>query len=409
MRRTTLPLAGLIAATLLVSACGATPAPLPWARTTAGLTAASAIAHHWAKIEKLTDPSPDFPAERMRPNGRQTDPEIVQAFGTATPPSRDVLLHYAKGWDTGHGTPVLLVHGAMEDATSSWIAPHGQEGLATYLSDKGFRVFAVTFAHRHGDNTLQAEQIANAIARIRAVTGAAQVDVVAHSKGCIAARALASGIRYDWMKPYAHDIRRLVLIAGPELGIDYSFRHPSINFALFPEHDQTLLNAPMSWTRMLVGGVWMDTGAQSIMTDHGNYFPGQCQLLARWDKTYPLSETEQDWYTTYYGGQGFVSFSEGIDKAIAEGGHYIDQLRAHPLDAGVQLAVLAGDSPTMTNILNETTGPSDGVVFVKSATYTDDMTKGGATLVDKTVMHLNHMDLIIDPKAHAWVANVLGR
>ncbi|HEY9724609.1 MAG TPA: hypothetical protein V6D47_21585 [Oscillatoriaceae cyanobacterium] len=409
MRRSFLPFVGLFATTLLLAACGVHQAPLPWATGASAFATESAVAHHWAKIELLTDSSPEFPTEHMRPNGRQTDPEIVQAFGTAMPPSRDALLHFAKGWDTGHGTPVLLVHGAMEDATSSWFDPHGHEGLATYLAGKGFRVFAITFAHRHGDNTLQAEQIANAIARIRAVTGAAQVDVVAHSKGCVAARALASGIKAPWMKGYQHDIRRLVLIAGPELGIDYTFRHSSVNFALFPEHDQTLLNAPMSWTRMLVGGVWMDSGADSIDTDHGNYFPGQCQLLARWDKTYPLSETEQDWYTTYYGGQGFVSFSEGIDKAIAQGGHYIDQLRAHPLDSGVQLAVLAGDSATMPNILNETDGPSDGVVFVKSASYTDDMTKGGAKLVEKTIMHLCHMDLIIDPQAHKWVADVLSR
>jgi hypothetical protein len=132
-------------------------------------------------------------------------------------------------------------------------------------------------------------------------------------------------------------------------------------------------------------------------------------MLYRWDKTYPLSKLEPDWYTTYHGGQGLISVSPGIDKAIAEGGDFIDQLRAHPLDKGVELASLAGDQATMKNILNEKTGPSDGVVFVKSATHTDDMVKGGAKLLANDVLPHNHMELVYAPKAKAWVVNQLKR
>ncbi|HEY9765085.1 MAG TPA: hypothetical protein V6C82_01915, partial [Chroococcales cyanobacterium] len=282
-------------------------------------------------------------------------------------------------------------------------------GFVKTLTDKGLRVFALTFAHRHGDNVLQASQIAYCLNRIRQVTGASLVDVIAHSKGTVAARTLASDIRKPWMAPYAKDIRRLVLIAGPNLGMDMTFRHPIIHYALFPEQSNPLLNAPLCWTKMLYMGMWMDTGKNSMFTDDGNCFPGQTQLLYRWDKTYPLSMTEPDYYTTYNGGQGLVSYSPGIDKAIAEGGNFIDNLRAHPLDPSVQLVVLAGDRADLANVLNENTGPSDGIVFVKSATHTEDMVKGGARLVAKEILHLNHMDLIIKSESRDWVAKQLAR
>jgi pimeloyl-ACP methyl ester carboxylesterase len=421
MARISTRLVSLLAGTLLAAGCGSTShVALSGAPGAAELTAASKGAHytidktivksqHWAKLERLSSTYGRFPVEHARPNGRQSDPEIVQAFGTDMPASRDVVLHYAEGWDKGTGTPVLLVHGSILDATAEWVTPHGKEGLVKTLTDRGMRVFAVTFAHRHGDNELWAEQIANAIARIKEVTGAKQVDVVSHSKGTVAARAYASNVKLPWMQEYHHDIRRMVLLGGPNMGIDFAFRHPLVNLGLYPEKDQTLFNAPMVWTHMIAFGIWTDTGKYTLWKDQGDYFPGQAQMLYKWDKTYPLPKLEPDWYTTYYGGRGFISESRGIDKAIEEGGHFIDQLRAHPLDKGIELAVLAGDQANMANILNEKCGPSDGVVFVKSATATDDMIKGGAKLLDKEVMPLNHMDLVISPKAKNWVADLLQK
>lgn len=364
---------------------------------------------NWDRIERLTATSKDFPQEKARSNGRQRDPELIAAFGTPTPSSRDVLLHYGRHWDKGEGTPVLLVHGVLVDANTSWHAPHDKEGLSPHLSSKGKRVFALTFAHRHGDNLLWAEQIAWAIARIREVTGAAEVDLVAHSKGTVAARALLSGVKHPWMTPYGKDVRRLVMLGGPHLGLDFTFRHPLTNYGLYPEQDDRLRNAPLSWTRMLVMGLWVDTSHLTLLTDAGNFFPGQSQILYRWDHVYPLPTLEPDWYTTYHGGRGLVSESPGISKAIAQGGHFIDRLRTNPLDAGVQLAVLAGDRPTLAGVLNETTGPSDGVVFVKSATHTEDMTRKGAPLIAKDVLPLNHMQLIYDAKAKSWLLDVLNR
>lgn len=362
-------------------------------------------AAHWDKIECLSSTLAAFPEEKMRPNGRHRDEDIIKAFGTAMPPSRDVLLHYYPGWDAKDTRPpVLLVHGVATDGTASWIAPLGKKGLAPALAKRGHRVFAVTFAHRHGDNNLQAENVNSAIARIRQVTGAAQVDVVGHSKGTVSARVLASNFKYAWMTPFQRDIRRLVLMGGPLLGLDNTFRHGILAFALFPEQDKIYLNAPVAWTGGLFLGLWQDTSEASIYSRYGNYFPGQAQLLRKWDKEYPLPKHEQDWYTTYYGGRGLVSQSEGIDKAIKDGGNYMERLRKQPLDASVTLSALAGDQADLEGVLNETGGPSDGVVFVASATMTDDMIKGGARLQKKEVLHLNHLELVTDPRAHDWVA-----
>lgn len=370
----------------------------------------SVAGRSWARVERLSHCYDAFPIERARPNGRQNDPDAIAGFGTTQPDSRDVLLHYASHWERGTGVPVLLVHGATADA-ACWVTPYGKagQGLAPALDAMGRKVFAVTFAHRHGDNLLQAESLAMAIARIREVTGSRHVDVVAHSKGSVAARALASGLSLPWMQGYAGDIRRLVLVGGPHLGIDYAYRHPLINYGVFHEPKSPYLNAPMTWTRMLVMGLWVDTAHRTLLRTHGDYFPGQSQMLYRWDKAYALPSLEPDVRSTYYGGSGLVSASAGIDAAIAQGGHFIDRLREHPLDRAVELAVLAGNRANRLGMLNEQTGPSDGTVFVESAIATDDMTRGGAKLVARDVLPLNHAELIYDRKAQQWVHDVLTR
>ncbi|MEB3300194.1 MAG: hypothetical protein VKO21_12005 [Candidatus Sericytochromatia bacterium] len=363
----------------------------------------------WAFIERMEHLSRHFPDEASRPAGRQREPEIVKAFGTVRPASRTVLLHAMPGWNRTGEVPILLVHGAIADAESAWVAPHGKEGLAPWLAARGRAVFAVTFAHRHGDNLLQAEHLAGVTARIRELTGAPRVDVVAHSKGVAAARAWASGLSLPWGRRYAGDIRKLVFLGGPLLGIDYTFRHPSVHFGLVPELDQPLRNAPTAWERMMVYGFWRDIGVQSFMTDRGNFFPGQSQLLYRWDRRYPLSPLEPDVHATYHGGKGLISESRGIEAAIAAGGHFIDRLRRHPLPRGLDVAVAAGERATMTTVLNEKDGPSDGVVFVESATHTEDLLAGGAQLVAKDVLSVNHMELLYHPSARTWLADVLDR
>lgn len=361
----------------------------------------------WARIERLTSPRPDLPLEAARPNGKQTDPEVVAAFGSAEPASRHVLLHLGRRWESGRGVPVLLVHGATVDG-QYWHDPYGKpgKGLAPLLDAEGFRVFAVTFAHRHGDNFAWAEMLNAAIGRVRELTGARQVDVVAHSKGAVAARVLASGLTHT---PYRGDIRRLVLVGAPNLGLDYPFRHPAMNWGLFPEKATPKLNAPMSWARTLVGGVWVNTDPYSLYRAGGNHFPGQAQMLYRWDKTYSISTLAPDWRSTYFGGRGLVSVSRGIERAIAEGGHLIERLREAPLDDAIELAVLAGTAANRPFFLNEFTGPSDGLVFVESAMHTEDMTRGGARLLAKEALPFNHGQLVYRTAPRRWIVDVLAR
>ncbi|MBU6428519.1 MAG: acetyltransferase [Cyanobacteria bacterium REEB65] len=351
----------------------------------------------WARIERLSSTLPNFPVEHSRPNGHQVEPEILDGFGSPFPPSSEALLQYMPGWDTGSGSVVLLVHGSCMDADSDWLDPFGRTGLAPTLAGEGFRVFAITFAHRNGDNLLQGQLLADAIDRVRQVTGVAQIDMVAHSKGGIVARALLSHMVEPGMPDYPGGVHRLVLVGTPNMGVDYTYRHPIIDYGLYPEKDDYHVNVPLPWDKMLFMGLWVDTSDLTMSKAAGNYFPGLEQLLYRWDGTYPLDMTEPDWYSTYYGGQGFVSASEGIDQAISESGDFMAKLKEHPLDPSVQVAVIGGDKADLANIFNENTGPSDGIIFVKSAMATEDMTRGGAKLIASKVLHLNHFDLVSLP------------
>ena len=132
-------------------------------------------------------------------------------------------------------------------------------------------------------------------------------------------------------------------------------------------------------------------------------------MLARWDKTYPINPSNPDWYTTYNGGQGFVSKSPGIDKIIRSSGDIVSKLKQSPVNADIQVGVLAGKRANMEGLLNESSGPSDGIVFVKSAGAHQDLTAGGARLLDSKVLNLHHLGLVAEPEALQWVDTQLRR
>lgn len=361
----------------------------------------------WSKIELVRATDSSIDPEIMLKRGRQRDADIINTFGTDLPPATDFCLH-----DMGepkvrtNKTPILLIHGANTTATRSWADPSGdgsKQGLAQYLKSKGFRVFAITFSNKHGDNFVWSSNVARAIDRIKEITGTEKVDTLGHSKGGFTLRLHTSNVFNGDVNPFKKNIRKAIFVGTPHRGIDFTFRHPVVNSALLEDPtDNPLTYAPLSWSKMLWKGNWVDTTKDMYIGSP--YFKGQLQMLARLDKVHALPMLEQDWYATYNGGKGFVSYSDGVDALAKRAGNVVDKLIKSPVDPSVKIYNLAGKKNNVEGILNEYTGESDGVLFTYSATATGDLTKAGAVLGEAKVMDLNHLDLVSNPQAMDWIA-----
>lgn len=349
----------------------------------------------WQKTE-LHHITPVVPAEAFCEVNEHLDPDIVQAFSTPRPQPDSFLLHYGPGWDSNpEKTPVLLIHGAGLDANSFVnLYGLGVRGLQPQLTSLGYRVFALTFSHGHGDNFNQAEQLAAAIKHIKELAQVEKINLVAHSKGGTAARIYLSGLSRT---PYRGDVDRYIMLGTPNLGLDYAFRHPHRSYLLYLSGG----NGVIPWDQLTVMGFTVDTRAYAIYSD--GCFPGQSQLLYRWDQIYPLDASQPDWYTTYYGGTGFFSRSRGIDAAIAGGHNLVQRLNRRGIEPGVRLFILAGSNNFFGSIPGESTGPSDGVVLLDSVLYSDGLTLRGAHLELKEELHLNHLELLFSFQAARWV------
>jgi hypothetical protein len=377
------------------------------------------VANGWVKVERIKDNDPNFPAENYPPDGRgNQDGQRLTFFGNVTQPaSSRFLLFYGPGWNTNaQPVPVLLVHGANDNVDRAWANPNDaggfgcgaatcpNTGLMQVLSNGGFKVFAINFAHKQGDNLLQAQLVFDAIQRIKAVTGAGQVDLVGWSKGAFLSRMYVSSVKPSWGVSYSGDVRKLVLIGNPNAGYDYPFRHGwSHDFSIFTECGASV-NAPSPHTAMTCFGALDHHPELSIFTTgSGNFYPGQKQLLARFDNVFALPTNEQDWQTTYYGGNGFYTQGLGIQTAINQGS-LVATIRAAGVPASVTVFLLAGGSNTIPTIHNEHTGPSDGVVFIASSTDSTGIpTLGGTTIV----LTDNHLELGWESAANSQVVNWL--
>lgn len=362
-------------------------------------TYTTSISNGWAQVERWRDPSTAFAQETFPPDGRgnQTGQRVTFFGGNATPQSAHFLLYYAPNWNTApNTTPVLLVHGANQDADLAWANPNeagnfgcGQQicpttGLMQSLVSSGFKVFAIGFPQKNGDGYFWAEQIEDAIQVIKSRTGVSTVDVVSWSKGAFNARMYASSVRQSWGSPYQGDIRRLIMAGGPNNGIDLSFRH-GWNFSLpvYPACNGTI-DGPTPHDQLVCFGVWQN-GPQ--WTYSSAYFPGAAQMLKRWDSVFPLPTGEQDWETTYYGGLGFYTHGNGIDAYM--GPSLVDTVRTAGTSAGVKVYELCGSVNNIALLHNEHTGPSDGVVFIASC---NDST-GIGNLGGSAVIAVNHLGL----------------
>jgi len=193
-----------------------------------------------------------------------------------------------------------------------------------------------------------------------------------------------------------------VLIGNPNGGLDYTFAHGTEgNPLIYPECGGSLNGPSPSQSYVCFGILYPEPNLSADSV----YFTGQRQMLARLDGTYGVDETQQDWFTTYYGGTGFVSTSKGIAEAIGKGS-LVATIQASTVPTAVSTYVLCGGSPTLIGFYNENRGPSDGVVFDTSCQATTGIGHvAGLTMVTGD----NHLMLGWEPTAeHAiggWLAS----
>ena len=379
----------------------AIPLPQPEQRSGGVSLVRTAQSKFWERVECYQDTARPFAIESALNKSRHENPEVVAAFGSDLPASNLFLLHYGPKWKTNKGKVVMLAHGASDNATRAWAAPTslidtaGTPGLLQALEAAGYRVFAVTFPHKHDNLFYEAQDLADAIAIARSATGAGKVILIGHSAGGLAARAYVSDFRLNgrWT-PYQDDVEQLITLATPHLGQDFAFRHPEFNY--FFMQDTLAANAPMSWDKILAYGQWKDTFDLSIYSDN---FPMQQQVLSDWTGKYPMSLTSPDYYTTIHGGQGFVSHSLGINEAVMKGGNFMNSFKSYPVPADISVTVIAGTNQKIQGVpQTETDGPSDGLVFVESASHTADLSSPGRKEpIQKILVDENHLTISYSP------------
>lgn len=391
----------------LSSVPGTSPAVLPAAlpdkaRAVAGLRLLRSIqSKHWERIECWQDTARPFAVESVLNKSRHETPEIISAFGSNLPPASTFLLHYGPKWKTNKGKVVMLVHGASDNANRAWATPAillgdaNAPGLLQTLEAKGYRVFAITFPHKHGNLFYETQYLADALELARQATGAGKVVLIGHSAGGLAARGYVSSFCPNgaWTH-YRGDVEQLITLAAPHRGQDFAFRHPEFNYYFMK--DELAANAPMSWDKILVYGQWKDTLEFSIYSDN---FPMQQQVLYDWTGKYPVSAASPDYYTTMHGGQGLMSHSLGINNAIMKGGNFMNAFKAYPVPADIAVTVIAGTNSRIENVpQTEKDGPSDGLVFVESASHTADLTHPARKEpIQKLLVNENHVTITFSP------------
>ena len=383
------------------------------------------VLNGWAKVERWKDSQNQgfIQEDRFSLDMRaaQNGPRLGYFADDPVPHSSVFILYYAPGWDAAkQATPVLLIHGA-DQADRAWANPGelgdygcGQKtcpntGLMQSLVAEGYGVYAISFAHVHGDNFFWAEQIHNAIRVIRDRTQAPKVDLIAWSKGTMPARMYASSLTRPWGTKFQDDVRKIVLIGGPNLGMDYSFRYgTALNGSVAIDYGGKN-HAPLPHDELYINFKWVERAEYGIFKSaKGDNFRGQLQSVARWDAKYPLTGVANfglgefmvgDSESTYVGEanakvKGVYARGKGIDAAIAQGSIIQDIIGAG-VPAGVETYLLCGDidlkdsTKMLTGVPNEISGPSDGVVFIESCSAKD----GIGNLADTAILPWNHLQL----------------
>lgn len=108
----------------------------------------------------------------------------AQTHPTASPPG-------ANDWTckptAAHPQPVVLVHGTFADMSNSW------QAISPLLKNNGYCVFALNYGDYNGSGAIgvygvddiptSAGELNAFVDKVRAATGAAEVDIVGHSQG----------------------------------------------------------------------------------------------------------------------------------------------------------------------------------------------------------------------------------
>jgi hypothetical protein len=392
----------------------------------------TSVQYGWDRVERIYDSSSGFGPTGWPADGRMEQFGQRQTFfgNTGQPATGKFLLYYGTHWSTNaKATPVLLVTGAFAEADGSWADPAESRlgcgvaaascpttGTMQLLDGQGYKVFAVNFANGAGDNFYWAEQIYDAIQRVKAVTGASKVDIVAWSKGTIASRMYVSSMRRSWGTAYAGDVRKLVLVGGMGGGWDWTFRHGrDTSYLIYPECDTTGAFQPLgasAHTWLYCGGAF-NVGHPELtiynISGYGDPFVGIRQMLARLDGTHPLG-SELDAWTTYYGGWGYLngSYSNGIDYAMGQTpGPVIGPLRTtYTVPSAISTYLLCGTANDIPSPWPNEVTPSDGTVFTDSCDDTTGIANvpaGGNVQIAR-----NHLRLVWDSAAESQIASWLG-
>lgn len=371
-----------------------------------------ARAERWSIVTPVMPDDPFFPDARSEQSGQQ-----LEFFGLDPKPGpQTIVLQFGPGWDEHPGTPVLLVHGADDPPDRAWAnpgfeGPYGcgdavcpDTGLMQAIADAGHPVFAIAFPNKQGDNYMWVEQIHAAIQIVKEHTCADSVDLIGWSKGSFAARQYASNVIADWGTAYSDDVRKLVLIGGPNLGFDYLFRYGSgNNSTVWPPG---MSHGPTPHDEQVVGLMTIDRSEYAVYDlGDGYYFRGQAQMLKSWIDSYGLSFMANsglgeyavvDSLSTYWGEDMYPGvFARGRGLAFAEAqGSIVDEIVAAGVPASVTTYLLCSEiteqADYIVGIPNEISGPSDGVVFVDSCTAADGLgTIGEIALLPD----INHLEL----------------
>lgn len=187
-------------------------------------------------------------------------------------------------------------------------------------------------------------------------------------------------------------------MGAPNNGFDYAFRHGTLPSLGVYSECGIGANGAVAHSWLVCYGVWYN---HPEWTYGSSWYPGTKQMLKRWDGTYGLP-VEQDYYTTYYGGWGYVSYSAGITSYT--GSSLVDTVRSAGIPSAIRTYRLCGNVNDIPNIHNEHTGTSDGLVFTASCTSTTGIgnNAGGVTL------GINHSKLGWNSSAmsqvHTWLS-----